>query len=263
MLLGQESENVTSTRIAQMALSGKFRKLREQGAKPIPKSVLGLDDISKDLENRYVSERLYQFFVLPPGKIYPTNIQRETVDRYQVFERTWGRYADRAVVPVFMRRELTGFVAIDLLGKDEWMKKHPLSDDYRKTLTAINMVVGETLFGFDDCERNADYLIIVEGPREVMKLWQEGFPNAVATFGVNVCPGHMVLISELAPKRILLMYDRDLSGAGVAAMDKQAKKLVRNHKVGKCFCPVGRDPKNLDRRELQTIIDHALTTGNR
>ena len=253
IITGADGNSVTEEAIMASSILGKVKKLRTFEEKPVPEAVRGLDDISKDLVERPISERCYRFFIEPPGKP-PTNIKKETVDRYQVFERTWGYYGDRAIIPFFLRGELKGFAAVDLLGEKAWMDKHPHSDDYRKTLTAVNFKVGEYLFGFDDCQKGADMLLVTEGPREAMKLWQEGFPNAVATIGIHVSPGQYKLIAEVAPKMLVLMYDND--PRGVEAMDRLEKPLSRlDVPVKKCFCPLGKDPKNLQHNDIKNLLE--------
>jgi hypothetical protein len=192
------------------------------------KGVLGLSAIRMDIENRYVSERLYQFFTHPPGKA-PTNIRRETVDRYHIFERTWGTYANRAVIPFYFKGELIGYCAVDLLGKEEWLRQHPSrgEDDYKKTLYAKGLLSGQYLFGIDDCEKGADVLVLVEGPREVMKLWQEGFTNAVAILGAYLSDKHFELITELSPKRIALMFDGDAAGRAITTRAAERPKNLQ------------------------------------
>jgi len=227
------------------------------GEEPTPDSVRGLESIHKEIENRRTSDRMYEFFMSPPGKKYPTNITNETVDRYKVFERTWGSYVDRAILPFFLKQELVGFCAIDLLSKPEWLRKHPLKseDDYRKTLYPLNFLSGQFLFGFDDCEKGADFLVVVEGPREVMKLWQEGFHNAVAVMGSHMSDRHLELIGELAPKRLVLMFDGDDVGAAITSrVAGKASRVFRSDRIQKCFPPRGKDPKNLCAAELQKLI---------
>jgi hypothetical protein len=259
IITGVTGDSLTEQRLAHDMVRGKAKKILTEQDKPLPKAVRGLDDISKDLVDRPISDRCYEFFVNPPGKLYPTNIRKETVDRYRVFERTWGYYGDRAIIPFFFHGELKGFAAVDMLGEAAWKEKHPSSDDYRKTLTALNFQVGEYLFGFDDCHKGADMLIITEGPREVMKLWQEGFTNAVATLGITVTPGQYGLIAELSPKLLVLMYDND--PRGVEAMDRLEKPLSRlDVPVKKCFCPKGRDPKNLECNDIKNLLERLAST---
>lgn len=220
-------------------------------------AIKGLDAIGKDAANPNLSEMAYQFFIHPPGKRYPTNIRRETVDRYRVFERTWGFYKDRVVIPYYMRGVIVGFCAIDLLGKEAWKKAHPAQEEkeYRKVRYPENFNSTECLFGFDDCPKDANFIIVTEGAREVMKLTQEGFP-AVAILGCYLSQTHWKLLTELCPRRIVLMFDGD--DAGVATTTRVADALAKNfpgNRVQKCFLPRGRDPKTLDCSDLLSLLE--------
>jgi len=219
--------------------------------------IKGLDAIEKDTLKRKMSERGYQFFIHPPGKKYPTNISRETVDRFKVFERTWGFYSDRVIIPYYMMGKIVGFSAIDLLGKEEWQKAHPSQNikEYRKVRYPENFVSTDCLFGFDDCQKNEDFVIVTEGAREVMKLRQEGF-SAVAILGAYISGTHQILLSKLCPKRIILMFDGD--DAGVAITTRSAKALEEvfpGNLIQKCFLPKGRDPKTLGHADLLKLIE--------
>ncbi len=218
-------------------------------------AVKGLAGIARDIANRHMSERAYQFFMQPPEK-QPTNISKETVDRYRVFERTWGMYADRVIIPFFLKGKLAGFCAIDLLGREEWLLRYPLKSvgEYKKSKNPFGFQSGEYLFGFDDCKRGCALLIIVEGPREVMKLWQEGFPNVVAIMGSYMSDKHHELVTEIAPKHIALMFDGD--DAGRATTERVAMKLSRvfGDRTDSCFLPESKDPKNLDRSDFWHLL---------
>jgi len=234
-------------------VSSQYDEWGQQDEEPTrPK---GLSAIQRDIENRYISDAAYEFFMNPPGKL-PTLITRETVDHYDVFERTWGRYANRVIVPFRIKGELVGFCAIDILGKAEWLKQHPLkqASDYRKTLYPFDFKMGECLFGFDDCEKGADILTVTEGAREVMKLWQEGFPNSVAMLGSYMSDEHMELICALSPKRVVLMFDGDTVGREVT--ERVAEKLSHHYPeaIHRAYVPIGKDPKNLSGKEIEPIL---------
>lgn len=219
--------------------------------------VKGLESVRQDMANPHMTEEAYEFFVHPPERKLPTNIFSETVNRYKVFQRTWGQYNSRVIIPFFMRGELVGFSALDILGKRRWVETHPLKteDDYKKSLYPLNFQSGTCLFGFDGCQKRADMLFITEGPREVMKLTQEGFPNAVAILGSHLSDGHEKLIAELSPKQIMLMFDGN--DAGVDITTRAAFKLSRlfqGNSLKKCFLHRGYDPKNMDRAEIEAAI---------
>ena len=241
------------------ALQLEALKQRQQSFSPEQeedREVKGLNVISKDMENRYMSEAAYKFFIHPPGKKYPTNILPETVDRYWVFERTWGYYTNRIIIPYVLGGYLVGFCALDMLGKEVWKDKHPLKDekDYRKVLYPMNFVSGSFLFGYDDCQQGADFVIVTEGAREVMKLWQEGFTNSVAILGSFLGDTQLQMLTRLSPKRVVLMFDGDEAGKKMTS--RIADKLERNFgdKVQRCFLPEGKDPKHLTRADFEDLV---------
>ena len=241
------------------AVQLKQKRIRENGKDEKKEEIKGLDAILKDIQNRKMSDEAYQFFIHPPGKKYPTNITRETVDRYNIFERTWGFYANRVVIPYFMYQKVVGFCAIDLMGKEAWMEAHPAlpEKDYRKVRYPENFNSSECLFGFDDVPKGVDTLIVTEGAREVMKLTQEGF-HAVAILGAYLSKKHRVLFGELAPQRIVLMFDGDNAGVAITTrVANDIKGMFSGDRLLKCFLPKGRDPKTLDRNDLKRVLERA------
>ena len=266
-LMQTDSDIAEST--LQMARSKKFRSRIapsrfgdgvEEDDRP---KVRGLSSIRRDMANRYMSDLAYDFFMNPPGKPR-TDILPATVDHYQVFERTYGTYTNRVIIPFTMNGEVVGFCAIDILGKKKWLEIHPLKNEknYRKVLYPENFVAAGDwkhnkgcLFGFDDCVKGCDLLFIVEGPREVMKLWQEGYTNAVAILGGYLGEGQRTLITEIAPKRIALMFDGD--DAGRMITDRVEERLRRNYQgktLIRCHVPYGKDPKNLNRADYDALL---------
>ena len=216
--------------------------------------VSGLSSVRREMERGCMSPEAYEFFMSPPGKKHPTNICKDTVDHYQVFERTWGYYVDTVVIPFVQKGVLMGFSATDILGKEEWLFRHPTKseNEYKKTRFPSGFKTREFLFGYDDCQEGADFLIVTEGPREVMKLWQEGFTNSVAVLGSFMGDTQMELLSSLAPKKVVLMFDGD--SAGDRAAEGVGKKLENLVEVVVCRPPEGMDPKNLERRDFEKMI---------
>jgi len=239
--------------ISELKNRSQAIRAKEEEERP---AVKGLDTIQESIDKRYISAIAYQYFIRPPDK-KPTNITRETVDHFRVFERTWGYYSGRAIIPFSMKESLVGFCAVDIFGKNQWLKNHPLKteDDYKKVLYPMDFISGECLFGFDECRKGADLLVITEGARDVMKLWQEGYTNSVAVLGSFLGDKQLMLLTSLAPKRIVLLFDGD--NAGRMATDKLAKKLsgiYENKRLVPCYMPLGHDPKNMDRAGFEKII---------
>lgn len=232
-------------------------KMRNSGNSPEPDPIKGLDVIEKESKEGRMSERAYQFFMSPPGKKRPTNIRKETVDKFGVFERTWGYYKSRVIIPYYMVGKIVGFCAIDLLGIEEWKKVHPTQDEksYRKVLYPDGFASSECLFGYDDIPVGAD-VFVVEGAREVMKLRQEGF-NAVAILGAYMSPRQKELLLAKAPRRLFLMFDGDQAGAAITRRVADFLKhndCYRDKNIVKVIPPIGADPKNLDRQQILDLL---------
>ncbi len=228
----------------------------ENYKKQVKKEYQFVDEVKKGIMNRVVTKRLLDFFMCPPNK-KPTNIRKETVDHYNVYEKNGGRYANRAIIPILFKGEYRGFSAIDLLGKEEWLKQHPTMEacEYKKTIFPSKdsgFYSKQWLFGFDDCQKKCDCLIVCEGPREVMKLWQEGFTNAVACFGTSLSDEQLLHITELSPKKVIVLFDGDV--AGRESSDKAKKFLESFFKVGVVELEEGVDPKQLDREQLLAVF---------
>ena len=76
-----------------------------------------------------------------------------------------------------------------------------VSRERKKVIYNKGFSSGKYLYNFDGCKNSLlDYVIITEGVRDVMKLWQEGFDNAVAIFGCDIKKGQYNLLYELKKK---------------------------------------------------------------
>jgi len=261
LLVGKSSDaDMAEFQFAAFQCSAEKLHLLSDKQKVDRPKIGDLEIIARDAESHKMSEAAYNFFIHPPGKKHPTNIHRETVDRYKVFLRTYGYYSDRVMIPYYMNGKICGYSAVDILGKEAWQKKHPAQEAkaYRKVLYPENFMSAECLFGYDDCQDHAEFVVLLEGAREVMKLTQEGFPNSVAILGAYISEKHRLLLAKKHPKMIVLMFDGD--DAGVTITHRTAEALKKNfsgNRVIKCFLPKGRDPKTMDGKELREIIERA------
>ena len=213
-------------------------------------------DLMFGIENGYLSQKTKDFFLTPPDKP-ATNITEETLRHFKVFEKTNGTYANRAIIPIFQNKELHGFIAVDIMGKKKWLFNHPtlLEKDYKKTLypsTETGFFKKEVLFGFDECQKNAEFIIVTEGAREVMKLWQEGFTNAVAILGAYLSDEQFILLTKLAPQKLILMFDGDKAGRNIS--NKVFEKTKELFNVQVIDLPEGVDPKQYTRDQFKNAI---------
>lgn len=222
-------------------------------------TVAGLHSIEEELKQGVMYKDGYAYFVQPPPPKSATNIKPETVRHFRVFQRRWGFYTNRVIAPVYTKGELLGFVATDILGKQRWLECHPTETEkeYRKVRYPSNMPIQRCLFGYDEVSDGPQCLILTEGIREVMKLWQEGYTDSVAQLGPNLHDPQMELLSERHPKNIFLMYDGDAAGRGMT--EKVAKKLLHSPmcSVYDVNLPEGMDPKVYTASDFKVFLRRA------
>lgn len=256
------SDAVDQAGITWQALQRKLAKLNEE-----PFEIEGEGGLEKDefqtirfeLQDRHMEQSGYDFFMYPPGK-KPTLINKETVDFFKVFQWRYGGYYDsRVIVPSFSKNILTGYAAIDIIGKDAWVKNNPAFTEkaYKKVLYPKGMKTSQSLFNYDSCENGAEVIYLVEGVRDVMKLWQLGFKNVVALGGTSVSTQQIVLLSEKYPSKLIVIMDGD--NAGYSAARKIADKINRMRVVD-CFMactPRYFDPKTLPQEGLEKAFKMA------
>jgi DNA primase len=195
-------------------------------------------------------------------------IKAETAREFGCVEFSAGFYRDRLIFPVTDDEQQTvGFVATDVLGKDDWLKKNPkLVDpetkelrpttlsDYRKVLYPRNFKVGNYLVGMHSFKKN-DTAILVEGCRDVMKLRQEDFSGTLGLGSANITDNQLQSMSRLAPKKIIVMLDGDTVGRQNGI--KVAARCCRFFdQVFVVQLSDGRDPKDLMRSEVLFHLKH-------
>ena len=92
-------------------------------------------------------------------------------------------------------------------------------------------------------------MIVVEGPWDVLRITQAGFPAVVALLGHDFSRGQVALLTK-APK-VVVMLDGDEAGR------EGARKLVAalgEHPVEVVELPDGADPADLSDEELRALL---------
>lgn len=265
MIVG--SENAIGTQAGvMMAVLGRnlkeARSNREKNAEQEEIDELEVDNFAQiryDMAHPHMSKSAYDYFMYPPGK-KPTLITKETVNHFKISYRDSGFFKNRVIVPVSLRGQVTGYAAIDILGKDEWLKQNAprlTEDDYDKIKYPKGFKSGANLFNYDDVEYGAEYIILTEGVRDAMKFWQLGYKNVVSIFGVNLTQEHMELLSVKYPDKIIVAMDGDIPG--IAAATKIGSKLFKSFNAALAFPPLeyyGSDPKTLPEPAVEMMMSN-------
>jgi DNA primase len=151
-------------------------------------------------------------------------------------------FHDRITIPI--KNILGKFIAYggrSLKGEQPKYKNSPNSIIFQKE---------KTLFGIDRAKelvKGRDYMIIVEGYFDVIRLHISGFGNSVAPLGTAFTEHQARVISKLVPK-VVLLFDGD--NAGKRAAISAAKVLVKFPvEVFVAFLPSGEDPDSFVLKE--------------
>lgn len=213
-------------------------------------------------------------------------IDSETLDKFGIVSAEYGRYRNRVLIPFFGKGlELSGYIAVDTLGKEKWAREHakyhygvdstiPLEElipifekKYRKTLYAPGFQSRFHLYGMyenlDFLENRKDFLMLVEGERDCLKMMQEGIP-CLSIHGTFIKEEQITLLRDegffTSLKEIYLGFDMD--NAGNDACSRGLKVLSQEIDYTKIFClnfpngPKGekQDPKKFTGSQILELM---------
>lgn len=122
---------------------------------------------------------------------------------------------------------------------------------------------GRVLYALDrarDAIRREERAVVVEGYFDVIALHQAGLPLAVASCGTALTPEHLDLLTRMAAREIVFLFDGDEAGLRAAA---KAAELCAKAQVPSrvATLPNGLDPDDFVQQRgldsLKTLLDQA------
>jgi DNA primase len=164
------------------------------------------------------------------------------------------------------RGVLKGYVAIPVYGHPHEEGANPLAylgrwpgDDYDEAAGRPRykwpdgFQKSHVVYGLTEALENihGKPLIVVEGPFKVYHLFQAGFPNTVATFGVSLSDEQAAILVA-AGRPIVLMFDGN--EAGRIGMRAAAGKLIAKTFVRVIKLPDGTEPDDLSAEQLAKLL---------
>jgi len=231
-----------------------LRHSRIQGSKRIPSKRRrsgGRSDRVRD--DGQLVERLddiSRFSYLPPFAVeYLDNrgISSGSISRWEL---GWDQDSQRIVIPV---RDARGVIRMHI---NRAVKPH----DFPKYLYTEGVDKTSLLFGawqIDPGLVESQGLIVVEGSIDCIRLHQHGFKNTVAILGTYVSEIQSEIIAAFRPKRITLMFDKDI--AGIAGITR-AKQMLKKTPLYVARYPAGiSDPAELDRKGARRVIERSVS----
>ena len=188
----------------------------------------------KDLNSEFFAEQTFLNYV---------NFRRFTIDELI----HWGarayfsdKFVMRLVFPVYQDREVVNYVGRDVTGKAQTKYLNCSNDD-----AIVSMK--ELLFGLQWFTPNPDYVILVEGIFDVMRV---GSGMAIASLGLILTDTQKGLLYKLNPKKLFIMFDPE---AWVQAEKIKAELGVFINDIEVVRLPLGKDPADMEQNQLLEI----------
>jgi DNA primase len=125
-----------------------------------------------------------------------------------------------------------------------------------------NLPRNKTMFNLHRAKREGGTIIVVESSFDVIRLWQAGFPNAVATLGGSISDININNLNRYA-STVIIMTDND--GAGKALGNVIANRLKNKNVLWAkynhdCFYPrQAKDVGDLTDEEIKQCIKNAIS----
>lgn len=201
-----------------------------------------------------------------------------------------GYYKDRLVIPITHDGKVVSFAARDMTEKSAlWLKMLVQAKKDRLTVTELaelreryeckkiiyppildkfderrgNIIYGSSIkylmFNIDRALTNRDYVILVEGAFDAMRLHMWGF-NAVAILGTKLSShNRTTLLSNF--DRVYVALDNDIKENGSNPGQEAAVKIIESLKseveAFNVFLPPGKDPDECTREEFSQLLGQA------
>jgi DNA primase len=175
-------------------------------------------------------------FVLIPDNHPWIKKRRYDVDTFRAFNVAYDPSTPHLVhFPIYFRKRLRGFSARDIRKQSIHKWRHDKGVPRRKILYNFDESVGK------------DYVIVVEGPMDAMRLWSFGFHSVVSIFGTEATDEQTALLIGNWNK-VFVAFDGDEPGRDGAI--KLTSKLIGHVEiVARVPMPAGKDPDNLKTKE--------------
>ena len=165
-----------------------------------------------------------------PTYLLERGFTRRAARRFGVGFCSSGRYVGRIVLPIVCPAGRS-FTARDTTGYQK-----------RKYINPPDAKHGRLLYGWyeaDDSRLNQAVRVIVEGPLDVMRLWQYGL-RAYGIFGNRISPGQLALLRSWPRSTIVVVMLDPGEEEGAAQVAQQSAILFPEVRIGRL--PGGVDP---------------------
>ena len=125
-----------------------------------------------------------------------------------------------------------------------------------------NLPRNKTMFNLYRAKREGGTIIVVESSFDAIRLWQAGYPNAVATLGGSISDINIQNLNKYSSK-IIIMTDNDQAGRslGMTIANKLKNKdvLWASYSAEKVYPHNAKDVGDMTDEEIKTCIKNAIS----
>jgi len=124
-----------------------------------------------------------------------------------------------------------------------------------------NLPRNKTLFNLNRAKRQGGTIIVVESSFDAIRLWQAGFPNAVATLGGSISDINLQNLNKYS-STIILMTDNDSAGRAlgntIATKLKNKNVLWAKYDHNNIYPHSAKDVGDMTDEEIKQCIKNAI-----
>ena len=126
---------------------------------------------------------------------------------------------------------------------------------------SINLPRNKTMFNLHRAKREGGTIIVVESSFDAIRLWQAGFPNAVATLGGSISDINIQNLNKYA-STIIIMTDNDAAGKAlgntIANKLKNKNILWARYDHNTIYPHLAKDVGDMTDEEIKQCIKNAI-----
>jgi DNA primase len=124
-----------------------------------------------------------------------------------------------------------------------------------------NLPRNKTMFNIHRAKREGGTIIVVESSFDAIRLWQAGFPNAVATLGGSISESNIQLLNKYS-STVILMIDNDAAGRAlgntIANRLKNKNVLWAKYDHNTVYPHSAKDVGDMTDQEIKQCIKNAI-----
>jgi DNA primase len=135
------------------------------------------------------------------------------------------------------------------------------ADQGKRFKNSPNLPRNKTMFNLHRAKREGGTIIVVESSFDAIRLWQAGFPNAVATLGGSISDTNINLLNKYS-STVIIMTDNDgagrILGKTIAGKLKNKNVLWAKYDHNTIYPHSAKDVGDMTDEEIKQCIKNAV-----